>query len=200
MALFHIDYLGFQYINHLPQLLPFLNPLMRLLSEDAEYVFYLGIIIYWFTRSRHNRQMVAEALLSACVAFGIGGIISHFWYRDRPFVHHSVLQLIQHPANASFPSDHALGAFVIATAIWLSRKSDGVVWLLLGALIAFSRIWTGVHYPSDVIAGGLIGSASAVCIHRMLAKWAAAQKCLNRCIDIFEKVERKIGIRRAKLN
>lgn len=147
------DYQVFQYINHLAQIIPLFNPFMRFVSEDAEYLFYLGILIYWFTRNRGNRQMVAEALISACAAFGVGGILSQFFYRDRPFVHHSVIQLIQHPANASFPSDHALGAFVIATAIWLFRKRDGAAWLALGGLIALSRVWTGVHYPLDVIAG-----------------------------------------------
>lgn len=107
---------------------------MRFFAEDAEYLFYLGIIVYWFTRSRNNRQMVAEAILSTCAALGAGGIISNFYYRDRPFVHHTVIQLIQHPANASFPSDHATGAFVIATAIWLFRsaKINGFVLVIGG--------------------------------------------------------------------
>jgi undecaprenyl-diphosphatase len=149
MDLSSTDFHLFQFINHLAVMLPFLNPVMRLLSEYGEYLFYLGVIVYWFTRNKHNRNMVAQALLSALVAFGLGGIISAMYYRDRPFVHHDVIQLIQHPSNASFPSDHALGAFVIATSIWLFRKKEGVVWLVLAALIAFSRVWTGYAHTYD---------------------------------------------------
>jgi undecaprenyl-diphosphatase len=173
---------------------------MRFLAQDAEYLFYLSVIVYWFTRIKSNRQMVAEALLSACAAIGIGGIISQFFYRDRPFVHHTVIQLIQHPANASFPSDHATGAFVIATAIWMYRKKDGIVWLVLAACIALSRIWTGVHYPLDVIAGAMIGTISAILVHRLFIRFTFPQKCLNVCMDIYEKVEQKIWVRRTKIN
>ncbi|WP_090823917.1 undecaprenyl-diphosphatase [Paenibacillus sp. yr247] len=173
---------------------PFLNPIMRFLAQDAEYLFYLGVFVYWFTRTQNNRQMVAEAILSVCAALGVGGIISHFFYRDRPFVHHSVIQLIQHPANASFPSDHATGAFVIATAFWMFRKKDGIAWLMLAALIALSRIWTGVHYPLDVIAGAMIGMTSAILIHRLFIKSEITQKCLEACIGVYEKVEQKLWV------
>ncbi|WP_244562733.1 undecaprenyl-diphosphatase [Paenibacillus uliginis] len=169
-----------------------LNPFMRFLSEKAEYFFYLGIIVYWFTRIHKNRQMVVTTLLSACVGFGVGNILSHFFYRDRPFVHHTVNQLIEHSANASFPSNHSIGAFVIATGIWLFRKKDGVIWLVLAGLISFSRIWNGVHYPSDVIAGAFIGVISAFMIYQMVHRWSVSQKCLNASIDLYEKIERNI--------
>lgn len=200
MSISHIDYQLFQFINNLVILCPILNPFMRFLAEDAEYLFYLGVIVYWFTRSRNNRQMVAEAILSACAALGIGGIISHFYYRDRPFVHHTVIQLIQHPANASFPSDHATGAFVIATAIWLFRKKEGTVWLILAAFVALSRIWTGVHYPLDVIVGSMIGMISAIFVHQLFLRSAAAKKCIDACMSIYEKIENKIWALRAKIN
>ncbi|MCY9691472.1 undecaprenyl-diphosphatase [Paenibacillus alginolyticus] len=194
MSISYLDYQVFQFINHLALTYPIINPLMRFLAQDAEYLVYLGIIVYWFTRAQNNRQMVAEALLSACAALGGGGIISHFFYRDRPFVHHSVIQLIQHPANASFPSDHATGAFVIATAFWMFRKKDGIVWLILAACIALSRIWSGVHYPLDVIVGAMIGMTSAILVHRLFIKSAIAQKCLEACMDVYEKVEKKLWV------
>jgi undecaprenyl-diphosphatase len=171
-----------------------LNPFMRFLSEQAEYLFYLGIIVYWFTRIHKNRQMVITTLLSACVGFGVGSILSHFFYRDRPFVHYTVNQLIEHSPNASFPSDHSIGAFVIATGIWLFRKKDGVIWLVLAGLISFSRIWNGVHYPSDVITGAFIGVISAFMINQMVHRWSVAHKCLNAGINLYEKIEKSIWI------
>ncbi|MFC5448562.1 undecaprenyl-diphosphatase [Paenibacillus aestuarii] len=188
MSLNDFDYQLFQWMNQCAGLFPAFNPVMRFLAQDAEYFFFLGVIVYWFTRRSENRRMVAEALLSACVSLAISGILGHFFYRDRPFVTHHVLQLIVHPANASFPSDHATGAFVIATAIWLFRRKAGRVWLALAACIAISRVWTGVHYPADVLAGALLGTSTAVCVHQ----WLKRSTWLSACIELYEKIEAKV--------
>jgi undecaprenyl-diphosphatase len=192
MSFTNLDYHIFQMINGLAGKAAFFNPMMRFLSLDAEYLFYIGVLVYWFTRSEHNRRMVAEALISACIGLGISGLIAHFFYRDRPFIAHTVFQLIKHPANASFPSDHATGAFVIATAIWLFRKKDGSIWIFLAACIAFSRIWTGVHYPSDVLAGACIGMISALSVHQLLARWVYAQRIFDAFFHFYVTLEQKI--------
>lgn len=192
MSFTQLDYHLFQLINQLGNTLSALNPIMRLLASYAEYVFYIGIVIYWFTRHDLKRKMVAESILSACVAVTFSGILAHFFYRDRPFVTHNVIQLIAHPANASFPSDHAIGAFVIATSIWIHRRKDGKLWLALAAGIAFSRVWTGVHYPSDVIGGAVIGIAAAVLIHQIFKRSTLALKWLMKLIDWYEAVESRI--------
>lgn len=136
--------------------------------------------------------MVAQALTSACLAFGIGTILSHLFYRDRPFVTHQVHQMIEHAANASFPSDHSIGSFVIAFSIFLYRKKDGVIWMALAALIAFSRIWNGVHYPLDVLSGALIGIVSSMIVYQLFAKLAWPRKLLSGAINLYESVEFRI--------
>ncbi|BFT74108.1 undecaprenyl-diphosphatase [Paenibacillus sp. P36] len=187
-----MDYQLFQMVNGLGRTMDVLNPVMRMFASYAEYVFYIGIVIYWFTRHQIQRQMVAQSLLSACVVFACSGIIGHFFYRDRPFVTHTVLQLIEHPANASFPSDHATGAFVIAASIWIFRRKEGMVWLVLAACIAFSRVWTGVHYPSDVLAGAVLGIAAAAVVHQLLSRVPKAQNILFQVIHWYEVVENKV--------
>jgi undecaprenyl-diphosphatase len=187
-----MDYGLFVDINNLAVTHAFFNPVMVFLSQYGEYLFYLGIVLYWFSRSSKIRRMVTEALLSATIALGINALIGIFLYRDRPFVHHHVIQLIQHAANASFPSDHATGAFVIATAIWMFRKRDGWLWLLLASGISFSRIWTGVHYPSDVIAGMIIGISIATIIHGLLIRWKGIDQFVNKCIGFYEDIEKRI--------
>jgi undecaprenyl-diphosphatase len=193
-----MDYQLFHMINHLAGIYTFLNPFMRFLAEDAQYLFYLGVIVYWFTRTQQNRRMITEAIISACIASGFNGILASLFYRDRPFVTHQVIQLINHTANASFPSDHATGAFVIATTIWLFRRKDGLIWMFLAACIAVSRIWTGVHYPSDVLVGALIGFMSAVVVHRLFAKWYFAEKCMNYGISMYENLEQKVWAKKQK--
>lgn len=192
------DYQLFQLINGLAVSMSFLNPLMRFLAQDAEYLFYIGVIFYWFIRTESNRRMIVQALTAACAGLAVSGLIGDFFYRDRPFVTHAVFQLIKHPANASFPSDHAIGAFVIATTIWLFRKADGKLWLALAACIAFSRIWTGVHYPSDVLAGALIGIAAAAGVHQIFARLRFARNGLHAGIGLYERLEQKIWPKKHK--
>jgi undecaprenyl-diphosphatase len=195
-----LDYQLFQVINHWAATVSFLNPLMRFLAQDAEYIFYLGVIVYWLVRTEKSRTMIVQALLSACIALGVGGVLGHFFYRDRPFVAHAVLQLIKHPANASFPSDHATAAFAIATTIWLFRNKDGRVWLVLAACIALSRVWTGVHYPSDVAAGAILGFVAAVGVHRLFDGWGLANRSMQSAIGLYERIEHKVWPRKPDIS
>ncbi|MBV7505768.1 undecaprenyl-diphosphatase [Bacillus sp. sid0103] len=194
----HLDYGIFQLINHLAISERFLNPIMIFLAEKAEYLFFAGIIFYWFYPKAHNRKMVIEAILAACVALSINGEIGHFFYRDRPFVSHHVNWLIPHVKNASFPSDHATAAFVIATVIWMWKKRVGWLWLVLASGIALSRVWTGVHYPLDVVAGMLIGVSVAFAIHFLTLRFGAINKAIIWLIDFYEKLESNL-LKRTKL-
>ncbi|MBD3919172.1 undecaprenyl-diphosphatase [Paenibacillus sp. PR3] len=169
ITMLNLDYKWFQFINGLAGHSALLDWIMTFLSKDAEYLFFLGIILYWFTRSRQNRRMVIEALVSASAALGVSSLIGRLYYRDRPFVDHHVHLLIKHAANASFPSDHATAAFAVATAIWCSRRKEGWGWLILSAGIAISRVWTGVHYPLDIITGAAVGSTAAIIIHILMS-------------------------------
>jgi undecaprenyl-diphosphatase len=189
------DYQIFQMINGWSGKYMYWNPLMRLLSEDAEYLFYVGVIVYWFSRMRQSRNMVFESLFAATIAMGISVIIGTFYYRDRPFITHHVMQMINHAANGSFPSDHAIGAFVIATSIYLFRRKDGYLWLLIAGMIAFSRVWNGVHYPLDVIAGAFIGVLTSICVHQLFLRSSSAYKWLGNGIDYYEKWEHKIRVK-----
>ncbi|QYR19522.1 undecaprenyl-diphosphatase [Paenibacillus sp. sptzw28] len=192
MFISQMDYSIFEIINNLAGRMPWLDAVMRFFASDGSYLFYAGIIVYWFSRTSDCRRMVGEALVSACAAFGIGVVLSHLFYRDRPFVVHHVTQLIGHPANASFPSDHAIGAFVIATSIYMFRRRDGLIWLLIAACIAFSRVWTGVHYPLDVIAGAIIGIGSAAGIHGLFHRSFQVRKWFESGLGLYEGVERRI--------
>jgi undecaprenyl-diphosphatase len=85
--------------------------------------------------------------------------------RQRPFaVLHDFTVIGDLPNRASFPSGRAANAFAGATVLaWALPAWQGAWWALAG-LIAFSRIYLGVHYPADVVGGGVVGALSAIVV------------------------------------
>jgi undecaprenyl-diphosphatase len=75
--------------------------------------------------------------------------------------------------DPSFPSDHAAAAFAIAFAVLAFSRWGGVAFLAAATLVGLSRIALGLHYPSDVLAGLLVGWAAAVFVVHVGRPWLA---------------------------
>jgi undecaprenyl-diphosphatase len=110
----------------------------------------------------------ASALASGALAFLVNQIIHAIWDRPRPFESHAG---VYHPhansTDASFPSDHASAAFGIAVAIALLDPVVAIPFLVLAVLVGVGRVIVGAHYPGDVLAGVLVGTAAAVVVVRL---------------------------------
>jgi undecaprenyl-diphosphatase len=83
--------------------------------------------------------------------------------RERPFVRSLDVAVIgDRPTSGSFPSGHAANAFAGAVVLSRFTAAPALAWWVLAGAIAYSRLYLGVHYPSDVAAGALVGIACAV--------------------------------------
>jgi undecaprenyl-diphosphatase len=152
-----------------------LDGLMRHAATWGQWLF-IALLAGWFilgwARGRaRDRQGALTALIAGGGALLVNQGLSHLWGRDRPFADHprAVHLLIGHGADGSFPSDHAAGAFAIAAVLFVLHRRLGVLALLAAALMSFARVYVGVHYPGDVLAGALVGVAVAV----LLLTWLA---------------------------
>jgi undecaprenyl-diphosphatase len=132
------------------------------------------------------KQACVAALGSAAVAMLVNQAISHTWARPRPFTAHVDGTHLLAPATAdpSFPSDHAAAAFAIAFAVLAFSRRAGAGFLVAAALIGLSRIALGMHYPSDVLAGAVVGWASALLVTTVGRPWVLrAVRLLSRVSD-----------------
>jgi undecaprenyl-diphosphatase len=146
---------------------------------------FAGLLVALFVllpgaRRHAGRRIAVAAAASAAVALAVGAVLSHLIDRARPFASDpgGVHQFTHHAADAGFPSDHATASFAIATAILLRNRRWGIVAIALATLLALTRVAIGVHYPSDVLAGASLGSATALALF-----WSPVRTRLHALAD-----------------
>ena len=128
---------------------------------DAGVVWILlSAALLIFVKTRRSGICASVSLAAVYVVNDL--VLKNIFERLRPFeASDAVTALIAHPGGASFPSGHTASAFAVAAALVLSHapRYVSVPASVLALLIAFSRVYLGVHYPTDVIAGAAVGIA-----------------------------------------
>lgn len=116
------------------------------------------VLLYFAAYSRRGKLYIFwTTIISIAVARGvITEIIRFFYHRPRPFLVYQLHPLISEH-KWSFPSGHAAFFFAMATAIYFYRKKWGIGFFIAALLMNISRIVAGVHYPSDILGGMIIG-------------------------------------------
>lgn len=98
-------------------------------------------------------------------------IFKFFVYAERPFYYFQMETLLKHENFfSSFPSGHAVLSFMLAFAVFFYYKKTGIILILLASLIGIARIFVGVHFPLDIIAGATIGFLVIFLVHRRIIK------------------------------
>jgi undecaprenyl-diphosphatase len=91
------------------------------------------------------------------------GILKPLVARERPFTRLTGYpELIRAPLSYSFPSGHTMSSFTAAVILFARERKSGSIFLILAALIGFSRLYLFVHYPTDVLGGIVLGIALAL--------------------------------------
>lgn len=137
----------------------------------------LAILLIIFRRTRKTGIQVALSIALAYILANL--IIKNIVARSRPYeAYIDLIPLVVKPHDTSFPSGHAVSAFAAATAVFLNNKKFGILALIIAAIIAFSRLYNLVHFPTDVLAGIVIGIGMAILVHYVI--YGAAEKGVKR--------------------
>jgi membrane-associated phospholipid phosphatase len=168
-----MDTAWYRAINHFAEHSAWLHPVMKLAALDGVGLFgVLVLVAWWYARSSqeatHAVGAVIWAALATLLAVWVNQLLVTAVARPRPFLAVAHAEVLVHRSNDySFPSDHAVAAGAATLGLWIVARYAPLVRRLaitstvLAVLVAFARVYVGVHYPGDVGAGLFFGALVA---------------------------------------
>jgi undecaprenyl-diphosphatase len=132
--------------------------------------------LWFFSRPGGDRKWKlasGSGFASAALAYVAAFVIHHVWARPRPYVTHHISHPWSNVTDPSFPSDHTTVSFAVAFAVLAFDLAAGVIFIVIAAIIAVGRLFIGAHYPSDVLAGFVIGLVAAGIVVRLLPRFVS---------------------------
>lgn len=150
---------------------PITNPIMygiTSLGNGGIFWIILAAAMLLIFPKKYRKVGLSMAIALILSLIFCNGIMKHLWARPRAFwvegqnfvvgdQFENLYGIFQSIHDYSFPSGHSSASFAAATAIFMWRKKEGTAALILAALIAVSRLYLTVHYPSDVLVGTITG-------------------------------------------
>lgn len=143
-----------------------LDPIMVFITSLGNGgMLWLGLAIF-FCFTKKYRTSGILMLLSIMVAGLVGNVaLKNLVQRDRPcWIDPSIDLLVKNPKDYSFPSGHSFVSFATSTTLFLQHKKLGTPFVILAGLIAFSRLYMFVHFPTDVLFGVVAGILDAMLV------------------------------------
>ncbi|WP_051412129.1 phosphatase PAP2 family protein [Halonatronum saccharophilum] len=165
-----IDDILFNFIYGFQGRSDLLDSIMRIIALYYPHLlFVLGISLVAFRKNRVRLiKWFSFITFSTGGAIVINRIIRTLYYRERPFLIEGVEKLFYHAPTASFPSNHAAGSFAVATGVYLFNKKMGYLFYGFAVVVSLSRIYSGFHFPTDILGGALMGILIPVVTKKIL--------------------------------
>ncbi len=155
----NIDLSLFQLIHQFSGKSTCLDDTAIFFAKYFEYFLILFLLLFLVKSFKKYWPAVVQSFVAAVLArLVITNIIREAWFRARPFVELHFNPLFNYnSAESSFPSGHAAFYFAISTVVYSYNKKTGIGFFIASFLISIARIFSGIHWPSDIIAGAAIG-------------------------------------------
>lgn len=178
-ALFNFDLKLFTALNDVVGTSSISDWLIIFLANYLPYLVVAGFLLWLLKSKKEDKmrlQIGATSLFGALVArFGVAEAIRFFYHRPRPFVYHNIDRLFSE-SSYSFPSGHAIFFFALAAGVYHYNHKVGNWLFALAVLITVARVVAGVHYPSDILAGAVLGIITSYLFIKVVKRFKFFQK------------------------
>ena len=138
---------------------PILDQIMKgitFLGDKGLIWISLALLLCFFKKTRKiGILMITGLILNALIC---NVILKPCIQRLRPFTYYDVSLIVSEPKDYSFPSGHTSASFVCCSIFYFLKRKEFPLLLILALLISFSRLYLYVHFPTDVLAGILLGT------------------------------------------
>jgi undecaprenyl-diphosphatase len=153
-----VDFFIFQQINKFAGRWIILDSLGIFFAKYLGYFLIFFLLLFLIKNFKKYWPMVIQGFSAAILArLGFTELIRFLWPKPRPFIENHINLLLSHSVSSSFPSGHAAFFFALSTVIYSYNKKTGYLFFLASFLISISRVFVGIHWPSDILAGAVIG-------------------------------------------
>ena len=160
MTLSELNLSLFSWINASPEASNTNINFAIFIANDLLYCMILLFAWFWLRGNYDTKKQILKAFIFTSIAILISQCISHVYYHPRPFVMEVGRTLIYHAPNGSFPSDHMLIFSSIAFSyLFSAQRKLGIFLLVMAWLVAWSRVYLGVHFPLDMLGAFLLAFA-----------------------------------------
>lgn len=165
----------------------------------AEYLIYTPLIVMifcWFKRPQ-TRGLILKIIVTVFISLAIATILRSFISSPRPFELAIGTNFLPHSSSNSFPSKHATFIFAITFALFYGLKNQlnqqklFISCLVIGILVSWSRIYLGVHWPLDILAGILTSFGCAYLVNK---QWHHIERLLLKLYSLRPIVASKLKI------
>lgn len=160
MTLSELNLSLFSWINASPEASNTSINFAIFIANNLLYCMILLFAWFWLRGSYDTKKQILKAFIFTSIAILISQCISHVYYHPRPFVMEVGRTLIYHAPNGSFPSDHMLIFSSIAFSyLFSAQRKLGIFLLVMAWLVAWSRVYLGVHFPLDMLGAFILAFA-----------------------------------------
>ena len=164
-----LNYTLFHLINQYAGVNPVVDTLAILAAKYMPLIVVVGMIFLWIKNGKRTRDIVLYGFYAAILGLILNYLIGFVYFHPRPFMIPTGTLLFPYSADSSFPSDHSTLIFSMALLLTFFKETRiaGLIFLVLGLIGGFARVFSGLHFPFDILGSIPVALISAIIIYEI---------------------------------